>query len=356
MDRHTVKMYQDRAREWESKRSPEQLDAARRLARHIPTDALRIDVGCGPGFHIDDLGSPIIALDAARAMLDLARDRAGSCLAVQGDLESLPLRSGSLFGAWARNSYIHVPKTAVPMALGELARVLEVHAPATVRLYCGDSNGTTPSDDFGGRWFSAFAEAEFRQLFIGAGFAIEAWETSDAGELLATVRRERSLADTVGPDMRLLMCGLNPSLRAADAGVGYATPGNRFWPAAMAAGLISVDRDARAALRDGIGLTDLAKRATPRAAEVRDDEYRAGLDRVRWLAEWLQPGAICFVGLTGWRAAVDRRATAGSQPGDLGGVPVYVMPSTSGLNARTSMAELTDHLRAAAAMADDHAS
>jgi hypothetical protein len=57
---------------------------------------------------------------------------------------------------------------------------------------------------------------------------------------------------------------------------------------------------------------------------------------------------VCFVGLAGWRAAVDRRAQAGVQPSGLAGAPVYVMPSTSGLNARCPLAELTDHLRAAA--------
>ncbi len=38
--------------------------------------------------------------------------------------------------------------------------------------------------------------------------------------------------------MRLLVSGLNPSLHAADAGVGYIGPGNRFWPAVAAAGLV----------------------------------------------------------------------------------------------------------------------
>ena len=40
------------------------------------------------------------------------------------------------------------------------------------------------------------------------------------------------------------------------------------------------------------------------------------------------------------------------QADPLGGSPVYVMPTTSGLNARVPLAELTDHLRAAAALAD----
>ena len=74
------------------------------------------------------------------------------------------------------------------------------------------------------------------------------------------------------------------------------------------------------------------------------------------LVEWLQPGAVCFVGLAGWRAAVDRRAIAGPQPDGIGGRPAYVMPSTSGLNARTPPSELADHLRAALALSRTSAS
>ena len=139
---------------------------------------------------------------------------------------------------------------------------------------------------------------------------------------------------------------------SADAGIGFARPGNRFWPAALAAGLVTVDRDPVAALVDhGIGMTDLVKRATPRADALRPDEYREGLARVDRLLAWLDPGAVVFVGLAGWRAAVDRRAVAGPQ-GERHGVPVHVMPSTSGLNARTPPAELADHLRAAVELAD----
>lgn len=162
--------------------------------------------------------------------------------------------------------------------------------------------------------------------------------------------RARTLADTVGAEMQLLVCGLNPSVFAADAGVGFARPGNRFWPAARAAGLVTADRDPVAALVDhGVGMTDLVKRATPRADALHPDEYRDGLARVDRLLAWLCPGAVVFVGLAGWRAAVDRRAGAGPQ-GERHGVPVYVMPSTSGLNARATPDGLADHLRAAAAL------
>jgi double-stranded uracil-DNA glycosylase len=193
-------------------------------------------------------------------------------------------------------------------------------------------------------------DEEMRDVVVGAGFAVEAVEVEEEW-IRVWGRRARTLADTLGPGMRLLVCGLNPSLYAADAGIGYARPGNRFWPAARAAGLVERDRDAIDALvRHGVGMTDLVKRATTGAAELSVPEYREGSARVERLVRRLRPGAVCFVGLAGWRAAVDRHARAGEQPDGFGGVPAYVMPSTSGANARTPVDELAAHLRAAAAL------
>jgi len=190
----------------------------------------------------------------------------------------------------------------------------------------------------------------------GAGFAVdrldERGRTHGERALELELTRARTLPDIVGPEMHVLVCGLNPSLYAADAGVGFARPGNRFWPAAVAAGLVTVERDPWHALRHHhIGFTDLVKRATVGAAELSADEYCTGVARLDRLAQWLSPGVIAFVGLAGWRAAVDRKAIAGPQDRRIGGRPVYVMPSSSGLNAHSSIASLVEHLRAAAALA-----
>lgn len=182
-------------------------------------------------------------------------------------------------------------------------------------------------------------------LLAGAGFGIVDGPLEDPdGVHRAQVVREWTIADTVGPGMRVLVCGVNPSPSAADAGVGYARPGNRFWPAALAAGLVDTDRDPVAALARGVGMTDFAKRPTRTATEVAVEEYEAGFARVSAIAEWLRPGAVCFVGLSGWRTVVDPRAVAGFQPTKVGGRPAYVMPSTSGLNARTPLDALAGHL------------
>jgi TDG/mug DNA glycosylase family protein len=176
----------------------------------------------------------------------------------------------------------------------------------------------------------------------------------DGGEWIqVNATRLRTLPDIVGPGMRLLMVGLNPSEYSADRGFGFARPGNRFWPAALAAGVVTRAHDPRHALAvDGLGMTDLVKRATPRADGLTAAEYQDGLTRVEHLVEWLQPRAVCVAGLAGWRAAVDRKAVAGVQARTVGGRPAYVMPNPSGLNAHDTVATLTDHLRAALALAD----
>jgi double-stranded uracil-DNA glycosylase len=185
-----------------------------------------------------------------------------------------------------------------------------------------------------------------RFLCEGAGFGLERVTRSGV-----RARRLLSLPDTVGPSMQLLVCGLNPSVYSAERGVGYARPGNRFWPAAKLAGIVTAELDGRHALQvDGVGITDLVKRATVAASELTGDEYRAGVERLTRLVTWMRPGAVCFVGLAGWRAAVDRTATPGPVAAGFAGVPAYVMPSTSGLNARTSLDDLAAHLTKALAL------
>jgi TDG/mug DNA glycosylase family protein len=185
------------------------------------------------------------------------------------------------------------------------------------------------------------------ELVAGAGFAVDRARRA-GGRSVVDARRERTLPDYVGGGMRMLICGLNPSLVAADAGYGFAGATNRFWSAVTAAGVVTVPRRPLAALaEDGVGMTDLVKRATPNADSLTAAEYQAGAERVRRLVEWLRPDVVVSVGLAGWRAAVDRRAVPGPQPSSFGGAPAYVMPSTSGRNARTSLAELVEHLRRA---------
>ncbi len=176
----------------------------------------------------------------------------------------------------------------------------------------------------------------------GAGFAISRRQVHRRTRLV----RQWTLPDTVAPDMTVLICGLNPSPGAADTGIGFARPGNRFWPAAIASGLVTIDRDPDHALHHhGVGMTDIVKRTTRRAEELSPDEFRHGFARIERLVRWLRPEVMCFVGLTGWRQIRDRRAGGGWQSEPLGSTRVYLMPSTSGLNASSQLPDFVNHLR-----------
>ncbi len=155
----------------------------------------------------------------------------------------------------------------------------------------------------------------------------------------------RPLANVVGPGMRLLLVGLNPSPTSAATGVAFAHKGNRFWPAALQAGIVTSDRDPLDALEThGVGFTDLVERVTARANELAAHEYITGAARLHDLLVDANPKAVCFVGLTGYRIAIDKHATVGWQPLPFAGVATYVMPNPSGLNARTNVADLAAHL------------
>ncbi|MHB8440203.1 MAG: uracil-DNA glycosylase family protein [Acidimicrobiales bacterium] len=348
MDRRTIDAYDARGRQWAARGRAVRRSDAEQFATSVAKGAHRIDVGCGAGRYAPFLGSPLIAVDASAAMLEQCRAVAPGTLLLCCDLEELPLAGHAVAGAWANMSYLHVPRLALPKALAELHRILTPGAPVDLQVLHGDYEGhELPDDDIGGRFFAGWRPDALVDVCVGAGFE-DCGGQVDGDVVRVRAVRGRTLADTVAARMRLLVVGLNPSLYAADAGVGFARPGNRFWPAALATGMVTRDRDARHALAaHGVGMTDLVKRATRTAAEIADHEYRTGLSRLERLVRWLEPTAVCFVGLAGWRVAVGRNATVGVQPTSLGGRPVYVMPSTSGANAHAQLPELVAHLQAA---------
>lgn len=351
MDRSTVRVYEEQVDAY-LRRDLRPSVAAAAFADRVPAGRLRLDLGCGPGHLTGALGAPVVAADAAWSMI---RRVETTSLRVQADLEALPFRQGAFHGSWASKCLQHVPAVRLPLALADLHRTMAVGAALELSVFEGEGTWCS-DDDLPGRTFWEWPRQRLVDVVAGAGFADVALRNEDRGsvvQLHVTAERTLALPDVVGPGMRMLVCGLNPSRYAAEAGVGYARPGNRFWPALRAAGLATVDRDPRALLRHhGVGMTDLVQRATVAASELAPAELAAGLARVERLCAWLQPGVVYCVGLQGWRAAVDRHATAGLQERTLGGVPVYVSPSTSGLNASTQLPGHVEHLRAAAAVAD----
>ena len=182
------------------------------------------------------------------------------------------------------------------------------------------------------------------EIAVGAGFTLDKPCFFRSQIAFLKVTKIESLPDSVGPKMQTLMVGLNPSPYSSASRMPYGRPGNRFWPAAHRAGLISMDRDIHHALvHHGVGFTDLVRRTTRRAEEVDASEFRSGFGRVTSLIKWLKPKVVCFVGLSGWRIVSNPKAKAGIQPESIGLTTVYVMPHPSGLNAHANLKDLIRH-------------
>jgi SAM-dependent methyltransferase len=356
VDRRTRAVYERRAETWIAQRGvdAESRRALTRFARGLAKRARVADLGCGPGWFTRLLaarGRTVFALDLARPMLASARDNAPGSHALQGDLARLPFARESLHGAWAKNSYIHLPLRELPGALAELHRALRPGAVLTLSLFSvadsrrGWAQRRDPKGPFAGRLFTSLTPELARALLEGAGFrAIRALQEE---RLWLSATRAHTLADSARTGLRALVVGLNPSAVAAASGVPFAGANNRFWPAAVRAGWVARERDLGHALARGIGFTDFVKRVSPGASVLRRAEYARGAQRLERLVRALAPRAVVFVGLAGYRSAIDGSARPGRVRGGFAGRPAYLAPSSSGRNASLSLAALAAHFRAA---------
>lgn len=158
-------------------------------------------------------------------------------------------------------------------------------------------------------------------------------------DLLAA--RGRLLPDLLAPGLRVVFCGINPGLYSAATGHHFARPGNRFWPVLHRAGFTPSQLAPAAQLSLlplGLGITNVAVRATARADELTAEELRAGALSLAAKVRTLQPAWLAVLGVTAFRVAFDRpRATVGPQPAPIGATQVWVLPNPSGLNAHYSV-------------------
>jgi TDG/mug DNA glycosylase family protein len=162
--------------------------------------------------------------------------------------------------------------------------------------------------------------------------------------------RDRLLPDVVGPDLRVLFCGINPGLWSAATGLHFARPGNRFWPALYDGGftprrLDPSEQDRLPAL--GLGLTNMAARSTARAEELDIEEIREGGRILVQKVERLRPAWVAVLGVTAYRQAYGQRhAQVGEQQERIGSAHVWVLPNPSGLNAHYSAEALATEFAA----------
>jgi TDG/mug DNA glycosylase family protein len=156
----------------------------------------------------------------------------------------------------------------------------------------------------------------------------------------------KGIPDLVGPDLRVLFCGINPGRLSGELRLHFARAGNRFWKLLHAGGftdrvLTPSEQAALPAL--GIGITNLVERTTAAASELGNEELRAGALVLEAKAVDLQPRFIAVLGLGAYRTAFGRPgAVIGEQPEPLGGATLWLLPNPSGLQAHYQLPEMTD--------------
>lgn len=161
-----------------------------------------------------------------------------------------------------------------------------------------------------------------------------------------------TLPDYLGPGLRLLSIGLNPSLPSVAAGFYFANPRNRFWRALNASDLVDAPVEAGPEAvrtlfeRRRIGFTDLVKRPTRGAADLRTADYRAGAQRLMAILEDSQPAYAWFHGKLAYTRFVrhglglDERSDWGLQALSIGASRCFVTPNPSPANAVFSLQDL----------------
>ncbi|MGW2844242.1 G/U mismatch-specific DNA glycosylase [Streptomyces sp. NPDC001274] len=158
--------------------------------------------------------------------------------------------------------------------------------------------------------------------------------------------RDRTVPDVVTGGLRVLFCGINPSLMTGATGHHFAHPGNRFWPVLHRSGFTPHQLDPaeqNELLGYGLGITNVVARATARADELSAEEYREGGQILRAKVETLRPQWLAIVGVTAYRTAFGRRtARIGPQDHTIGGAQVWALPNPSGLNAHWTVQSMAE--------------
>ncbi len=161
-------------------------------------------------------------------------------------------------------------------------------------------------------------------------------------------RRERGatrrrLPDYLAPRLKLLFVGINPGLISAATGHYYANPLNPFWRLLHDAGLtpaqLRPDEDGRM-IEFGYGLTDIVKRPSRGAGDLKSGEFAANRQRLTRLVRRFEPRAVCFNSKTAFEGYFGKGVFNGFGPQTvtLANRSVFVLPSTSPANAAVPLA------------------
>lgn len=146
-----------------------ELPQAQAFAASLPTQALILDLGCGPGQYAGWFaaqGFRVEAWDGSSEMLALAEQHDGVAtrLARFEDLSD----AAAFDGIWANFSLLHAERADLPDLLTRIHHAL---TPSGV-FHIAMKLGTGAGPDKIGRYYTYYGEAELEDLLSAAGFKI----------------------------------------------------------------------------------------------------------------------------------------------------------------------------------------
>jgi len=168
----------------------------------------------------------------------------------------------------------------------------------------------------------------------------------------------KTLPDVIGPEMRVLFCGINPGLYTAAVGHHFARPGNRFWPALYGSGftdqLLSPFAE-RELLKLRLGITNVVAHATASASELTKEDFVKGGSALKAKVRRYRPRIIAILGVGAFRQAFAQpKAMIGEQAVRIVNARVWVLPNPSGLNANYQLPDLVKLFRELRQAADKY--
>jgi TDG/mug DNA glycosylase family protein len=141
-----------------------------------------------------------------------------------------------------------------------------------------------------------------------------------------------TLEDLLYPGLRAVCVGINPAPPSVAAGHYYrGRLGRQFFARLRAANVLPASFEGfadDAAFAAGIGFTDIVKRPTPSASEVRRAEIEYGAKLLDAKLREHKPGLVIFTFKRTAQALFGDFAGNGFVPGlELGGTDVFIMPA-----------------------------
>lgn len=159
----------------------------------------------------------------------------------------------------------------------------------------------------------------------------------------------KTVPDVIEMNLKVLFCGINPSLYTAAVGHHFARPGNRFWPVLCKSGFTPVifsPFDEHELLKFGYGITNVVNRATAAASDLSKEEIRTGGKKLIATVLQYRPKILAVCGVGAYREVFDTAdVKIGRQELTIGTTTLWVLPNPSGLNANYQIDKLVELFR-----------